>query len=129
MSLKDIIWALETGAKRTVTVSIACASVGIVIGISTLTGIGTTLGNAILSLAGGNLHMPLSVMILAIILGMGMPTVAAYIILATVAVPAICEFDVPRLAAHFFVFYFGLMANVASPCCNTCVRCCRYCRV
>jgi TRAP transporter 4TM/12TM fusion protein len=116
MSLKDIIWALETGAKRTVTVSIACASVGIVIGISTLTGIGTTLGNAILSLAGGNLYICLFlVMILAIILGMGMPTVAAYIILATVAVPAICEFDVPRLAAHFFVFYFGLMANVTPP--------------
>ena len=116
MSLKDIVEALENGAKGCVSVAIACAAVGLVIGVCTLTGLSTIIGNYILELGQGNLPLTLFlVMFLAIIMGMGLPTVAVYILLASVAVPVVASLDVPLLAAHFFVFYFGLMANVTPP--------------
>jgi TRAP transporter 4TM/12TM fusion protein len=116
MGIKDILWALEMGAKRTVPVAIACASVGLVIGVCTLTGVSSVIGNYILNLSHGSLYITLAlVMILSIIMGMGLPTVAVYVLLAAVAVPVIAELNVPLLAAHFFVFYFGMMANVTPP--------------
>ncbi|WP_167577892.1 TRAP transporter permease [Ammoniphilus sp. YIM 78166] len=116
MSIQDIRWALETGAKRTVPVAIATASVGLVIGVSTLTGVASALGNYILHFSQGSLLLTLIlVMLISILMGMGLPTVATYVLLATVAAPVIAKFDVPLLAAHFFVFYFGLMANVTPP--------------
>jgi TRAP transporter 4TM/12TM fusion protein len=117
LSLKDILWALETGAKRTVTIACACAAVGLVIGVSMLTSVGNTIGEFLLVMAQGKLLIALfMVMLFALILGMGLPTVAAYIILATVAAPILIgNFGVPKLVAHFFVFYFGLMANVTPP--------------
>ena len=116
MSFKDIIDALESGAKGSVSVAISCASVGLVIGVCTLTGLSNILGNYIMELGQGNLLLTLFlVMILAIIMGMGLPTVAVYILLVSVAVPVVASLDVPMLAAHFYVFYFGLMANVTPP--------------
>lgn len=116
MSFKDIIDSLESGAKGCVSVAISCASVGLVIGVCTLTGLSTILGNYILALGQGNLLLTLFlVMFLAIIMGMGLPTVAVYILLVSVAVPVVASLEVPMLAAHFFVFYFGLMANVTPP--------------
>ncbi|QJT07424.1 TRAP transporter permease [Oceanidesulfovibrio marinus] len=117
LSFQDIIWALETGAKRSVSIAAACAAVGIVIGISTLTSVGNTVGEFLLAMAQGQLLPALfMVMIFALILGMGLPTVAAYIILATVAAPILTsQFGLPKLVSHFFVFYFGLMANVTPP--------------
>ncbi len=115
--LQDIVWALETGAKRSITIAGACAAVGIVIGISTLTSVGNTVGEFLMAMAQGQLLPALfMVMIFALILGMGLPTVAAYIILATVAAPILTsQFGLPKLVSHFFVFYFGLMANVTPP--------------
>ena len=116
MSFKDILWALETGAKRTVPVAIATACVGLVIGICTLTGVSSIISNYILNISQGYLMVTLfMVMLLSILMGMGLPTVAVYVLLATVAVPVIANYNVPMLAAHFFVFYFGLMANVTPP--------------
>ena len=116
MSLRDIVDSLENGAKGCVSVAISCASVGLVIGVCTLTGLSTILGNYIMELGQGNLLLTLFlVMFLAIIMGMGLPTVAVYILLASVAVPVVASLNVPMLAAHFYVFYFGLMANVTPP--------------
>lgn len=116
MSFKDILWAFENGAKRTVSVSVACAAVGCVIGVCTLTGISTILGNYILKVGQGNMLLTLVlVMIIAIIMGMGMPTSAVYILLVAVAAPVLTKLDMPVLVAHFFVFYFGLIANVTPP--------------
>lgn len=116
LGIKDIFWSLENGAKRCVSVAVSCASVGFVIGVCTLTGISTILGNYILKIGQGNLILTaVLVMILSIIMGMGLPTVAVYVLLVSVAVPVVTTFDVPILAAHFFVFYFGLMANVTPP--------------
>ena len=116
MSLRDIVDSLENGAKGCVSVAISCAAVGLVIGVCTLTGLSTILGNYIMELGQGNLLLTLFlVMFLAIIMGMGLPTVAVYILLASVAVPVVASLNVPMLAAHFYVFYFGLMANVTPP--------------
>ena len=116
MSFKDILWSLETGAKRTVAVAMACACVGFIIGICTLTGIAVTLGNYILEISQGYLLLTLlMVMLLSILMGMGMPTVAVYVILATVAAPVLVKFGIPALAAHMFVFYFGMIANITPP--------------
>lgn len=116
MSFRDILWSLETGAKRTVAVAIACACVGFIIGICTLTGIAATLGNYILDVSQGYLLLTLIlVMLLSILMGMGMPTVAVYVILATVAAPVLVKFGIPALASHLFVFYFGMIANITPP--------------
>jgi TRAP transporter 4TM/12TM fusion protein len=116
MGWRDILWSLENGAKRSVGVGVACASVGIVIGICTLTGISNVLGNYIMQFSQGNLMLTLFlVMLLSILMGMGLPTVAVYVLLVSVAVPIIVGLKVPPLAAHFFIFYFGMMANVTPP--------------
>jgi len=97
-------------------VAIATASVGIVIGISTLTGAAQFIGDYLLQFSQGNLVLTLIfIAVISIIMGMGLPTVATYVLLAVVAAPAIVSFGVPVLAAHFYVFYFGLMANVTPP--------------
>jgi TRAP transporter 4TM/12TM fusion protein len=116
MGVKDVLWSLEIGAKRTVAVAMACACVGFIIGVCTLTGIAVTLGNYILDISQGSLLLTLlMVMLLSILMGMGMPTVAVYVILATVAAPVLVKFGIPALAAHMFVFYFGMIANITPP--------------
>lgn len=95
------------------------------IGVCTMTGLSTILGNYILEFSQGNLLLTLFlVMFLAIIMGMGLPTVAVYILLVSVAVPVVASLDVPMLAAHFYVFYFGLMANVTAARCDSGLCCC-----
>lgn len=114
--IKDTLEALESGARGALAVAIACACTGIVIGVVTLTGIGLKLANGIISLSGGIFFLTLLfTMCASIILGMGLPTTAKYIILATIAAPAIQVFDVPPLAAHLFVMYFGILADVTPP--------------
>jgi len=116
MGFKDIVWSLENGAKRCISVAMSCAVVGCVIGVCTLTGISTILGNYILQISAGNLILTLIlVAIIAIIMGMGIPTVAVYILLTSVAVPILIAMEIPALCAHFFVFYFGIIANVTPP--------------
>ncbi|CAG9623146.1 TRAP transporter permease [Sutcliffiella rhizosphaerae] len=113
---KDIIQALETGTKQSLSTIIACGVVGIVIGVVNLTGFGATLTSAITSLGQGSLLLTLILtMFASLVLGMGLPSIPAYIITATMAAPALAMFDVPILVAHLFVFYFGIFANITPP--------------
>ncbi|MBP6346461.1 TRAP transporter permease [Neisseriaceae bacterium CLB008] len=116
MSLRDILGALEDGAKQSLSVMAACAVVGIIIGVVSLTSFGTVMTSSIMSLGAGSLFLTLFfTMIASMILGMGLPSIPAYIITATMAAPALANFDVPILVAHMFVFYFGLFANITPP--------------
>ena len=116
MSFKDIIKGLAEGARSALGVIIACATAGIIIGVVTKTGLGLKLGSVLIDLAGGHLLPTLFfTMITSIILGMGVPTTANYIITATIAAPAIIQLGVPVLAAHLFTFYFGIIADITPP--------------
>jgi TRAP transporter 4TM/12TM fusion protein len=116
IKFKNILSAMEDGAKKAVSVAAACACAGIIVGIVTLTGLGLTFANLIVSLAGGQL-LPtlLFTMVASIILGMGLPTTAKYIVLATMAAPALVQLGVPLIAAHLFILYFGVIADVTPP--------------
>lgn len=116
MSVRDILGALEYGAKQSLSVMAACAVVGIIIGVVSLTSFGTVMTSSIMSLGAGSLFLTLLfTMIASMILGMGLPSIPAYIITATMAAPALANFDIPIIVAHMFVFYFGLFANITPP--------------
>jgi TRAP transporter 4TM/12TM fusion protein len=116
MSVKDILSALEDGAKQSLSVMTACAVVGIIIGVVNLTSFGTVMTSSIMSLGQGSLFLTLFfTMVASMILGMGLPSIPCYIITATMAAPALANFDVPVLVAHMFVFYFGIFANITPP--------------
>jgi TRAP transporter 4TM/12TM fusion protein len=116
MSPRQIADGFELGARNAVGVALACASAGIIIGAITLTGLGLKLGNGLVELAGGNLLLTLIfTMITSLILGMGVPTTANYIITSTIAAPALIQLGVHPLAAHMFVFYFGIVADITPP--------------
>ncbi len=116
MSPAAIVKGLETGARNVLGVLVACAAAGIIIGVVTKTGVGLKLASALLELSGG-LVLPsmFLTMITAILLGMGVPTTANYVITSTIAAPALIQMGVPMLAAHMFVFYFGIIADVTPP--------------
>lgn len=116
MSIKDVFEALELGAKQSLSVMIACAIVGVIIGVVSLTSFGSVLASAIAALGAGSLLLTcFFTMIASLVLGMGLPSIPAYIITATMAAPALAEYGVPVLVAHMFVFYFGIFANVTPP--------------
>src|SRR5699024_1313126 len=116
MSFKDVLEALELGAKQSLSVMIACAIVGVIIGVVSLTSFGSVLASAIAALGAGSLLLTcFFTMIASLVLGMGLPSIPAYIITATMAAPALAEYGVPVLVAHMFVFYFGICANVTPP--------------
>ncbi len=116
LSLKDIIDALYDGAIGSITIATVCAIVGYIIGVVGMTGLGQVIGHNIVGISGGQLWLTLILcMITAIILGMGLPAAACYIITVTVAAPALIIIGVPKLAAHFFAFYFGTMSAVIPP--------------
>jgi TRAP transporter 4TM/12TM fusion protein len=112
----EIIRGLETGARNVLGVLVACAAAGIIIGVVTKTGVGLKLASALLDLSGGILLPTLFfTMITSLILGMGVPTTANYVITSTIAAPALVQMGVPIIAAHMFVFYFGIIADVTPP--------------
>jgi TRAP transporter 4TM/12TM fusion protein len=116
MNPRQIADGFELGARNAIGVALACASAGIIIGAITLTGLGLKLGNGLVELAGGNLPLTLIfTMITSLILGMGVPTTANYIITSTIAAPALIQLGVHPLAAHMFVFYFGIVADITPP--------------
>ncbi|WP_313596556.1 TRAP transporter permease [Psychrobacter sanguinis] len=118
MSINDILGALEDGARQSLAVMAACAVVGIIIGVVSLTSFGTVMTSAIVTLGAGSLFLTLILTMLAsMVLGMGLPSIPAYIITATMAAPALAGFDIPILSAHMFVFYFGIFANITPPVC------------
>ncbi len=116
MNLRSFMEALEAGAKSALGVAIACACAGIIVGTVTLTGLGLKMGNGLVDLAGGQLLPTLFLtMISSLILGMGAPTTANYIITSTIAAPALLKLGVNVLTAHMFVFYFGIIADITPP--------------
>jgi TRAP transporter 4TM/12TM fusion protein len=97
-------------------VAIACAIAGIIVGIVTLTGLGQDLLNVLMSVAGTSKLLALFLtMVSCIVLGMGVPTTANYVIMATITAPIVMSMGVPMLAAHMFVFYFGIVADITPP--------------
>lgn len=112
----DVLAALESGARGALTVIAACATAGIIVGAVSLTGLGLTFSRFIIDVAGQNLLLLLILTAMAsIVLGMGMPTVSAYVILAILGVPALVQLGVDLIAAHMFVFYFGVMSGLTPP--------------
>lgn len=113
---KDIIEVMCSAARNIISVAIACGMAGIIIGIVTLTGLGLKLGAELVALAHGKLFLTLLfTMIASIILGMGAPTTANYLITSTITASAIIQLGVEPLAAHMFAFYFGIIADVTPP--------------
>lgn len=113
---KDIIVVMCAAARNIISVAIACGMAGIIIGVVTLTGLGLKLGAGLVSLAGGKLFLTLIFTMLAsIILGMGAPTTANYLITSTITAGAIIQLGVQPLAAHMFAFYFGIIADITPP--------------
>lgn len=116
ISFSDVVKGLIEGSKGVLGVLIACATAGVIIGVVTKTGVGLKLATALLDLAGGHLLPAMFfTMITSLILGMGVPTTANYVITSTIAAPALVQMDVPVLAAHMFAFYFGIVADVTPP--------------
>lgn len=108
--------ALETGMRNTMGVSLACGLAGIVAGVVTLTSLGSTLISVIVPIANNNLFFALFLtMATCIVLGMGVPTTANYLIMATITAPILIKMGLPTLAAHMFVFYFGIVADITPP--------------
>src|SRR5699024_5798643 len=116
---RALVNVLVAGARTALPVIAACATAGIVAGTVTVTGLGGQLGKGRVDLAGGNFFIVLFMMMIACpVLGMGLPTTANYVVTATVAAPILYNtFDVPLIAAHMFVFYFGILADITPPVC------------
>jgi TRAP transporter 4TM/12TM fusion protein len=108
--------ALEAGGKGTITVAAACGLAGIISGSITMTGLANEMINAIVSVSGNHLIIALLLtMVCCIVLGMGVPTTATYCIMAATTAPILIRMGVPALAAHFFVFYFGIVSDITPP--------------
>ena len=113
---KSAVDSLEAGAKGAITVAVACAMAGIIAGCITVTGLASILINAIVQLAGNATFIGLILtMVCCIILGMGVPTTANYCIMASTCAPILIKMGYPLVAAHFFVFYFGIVADITPP--------------
>lgn len=108
--------AFIDGAKSTIQVGIACASIGIIIAVVTMSGLGSAIAYNVLSISSGMLWVALLlVMVTCIVLSMGLPSTALYIVVAVTAAPALVEAGVNPIAAHFFVFWFGALSNITPP--------------
>lgn len=108
--------AMEQTAKNALTVTVACAVAGIMVGILSLTGLGLKLSTVLLTLSGGRLMaLLIFTMIAGLIMGMGMTTTSVYIVLSVLVAPALVDFGVYPIAAHLFVFYFGILSCITPP--------------
>ena len=116
MGAGSIVAALEEGGRSMVGIGLACACVGIIIGCFELTGIGDSLSRWAVSLSSEHLLFALPICaLIAMILGMGVPTVMVFILMYMLAIPILIQLGIDPLAASFFAFYFGLLANVTPP--------------
>jgi TRAP transporter 4TM/12TM fusion protein len=116
LGLRDLLQVMESATRAALPVIAACAAAGIIIGVVTLTGIGLKLSANMVDLAGNHLLLALVfTMVASLVLGMGIPTTATYIVLAAMAAPALVKLGVVPLAAHLFVFYFGVVADITPP--------------
>ena len=113
---KRLLEALAAGGQGTITVAAACGIAGIIAGTITMTGLANMLINGIVVLAGDQVFIALVLtMVCCIVLGMGVPTTATYCIMAATCAPILIRMGVPTIAAHFFVFYFGIVADLTPP--------------
>ncbi|MDR3258441.1 MAG: TRAP transporter fused permease subunit [Fusobacteriaceae bacterium] len=116
MNLRQMVDTLIDGANSAVVVAIPCAVAGVIVGILSYTSLGLTISQEISKMAGNRLWLALILaMILVIIMGMGMPTSAAYIMSATLLAPALKKIGVPLIVAHFFIFYFANLSMITPP--------------
>jgi TRAP transporter 4TM/12TM fusion protein len=107
---------LSTAGRRMILIAVACMGAGIIVGVVSLTGIGLNLTSVVLSISGGSSIMALVVVMLSsLLIGMGTPTTVAYVLVATLGVPALLDIGFERIPAHFFVFYFGVISMVTPP--------------
>jgi TRAP-type uncharacterized transport system fused permease subunit len=114
--VKSIVTALEKGAKNAIMVSVACAAAGIIVGMVTLTGMGLKFSSLVLDLSYG--IKALAILLIgaaSLVLGMGLPVTASYIVLATLAGPALLDMGVPIMVSHMIVFWYSQDANVTPP--------------
>ncbi|MDQ0257078.1 TRAP transporter 4TM/12TM fusion protein [Evansella vedderi] len=116
MGIRKIIQALQQGIRVSLMVVAACACAGIVIGVINMTGIGLRLSSILINLAGENLFLLLLLtMVVSIIMGLGLPPVASYIILSVFAAPAMIQLGVSAMAAHMFIFFYATLAHITPP--------------
>lgn len=122
IGFEEIFWGMVTGAKNMIPIALATATAGIIVGSVTLTGIGQVLAEIVETLSGGNIFIVLVLTaLMSLILGMGLPTTANYIVVASLTAPVILMlahdngFLIPAIAAHLFVFYFGILADDTPP--------------
>ena len=112
----NVFAALENGGRNCISVAVACGVAGLICGCLTVTGLASTVINAIVTISQGKLFLGLLLtMICCIILGMGLPTTATYCIMASTCAPILIQMGVPEIAAHFFVFYYGIVADITPP--------------
>ena len=115
---REIVAALQLGARNSLMILATCAAVGLIIGTFTMTGLALNASSAIIAVAGGEFGLVLICIVLAcLILGMGMNTVAAFMLVSVIGVPALLEIGVDRLTAHMFVFYAALLSHITPPVC------------
>ncbi len=116
MTPTRILKAIALTSKILIPITVSCASAGLIVGVMSLTGFGERLAYGIQAIANGNLFIGLSVTaFICVILGMGLPTLAAYVVLASLGVPALVHLGAPLLAAHLFVFYFAILSTLTPP--------------
>ena len=119
MRPRDVLECMENGARLAIGVAAVSATAGIVVGTIALTGLGLKMANGLVELAGGNLYFTMILtMISSLVLGMGVPTTANYVITSTICSMALIQLGVPVIAAHLFVFYFGIIADITPPVCS-----------
>jgi TRAP transporter 4TM/12TM fusion protein len=118
VGIVKILKAMALASKIMIPITTSCAGCGLIVGIMSMTGFGERLAYGILSVANGNLFIGLAfTALMCVILGMGLPTLAAYIVLAALGVPALVQLGAPMLAAHLFVFYFAILSAITPPVC------------
>lgn len=116
MNPKSIFEALAAGGKGSISVAAACGIAGVIAGTITMTGLANVLINGIVAIAGNQVIIALFLtMVCCIVLGMGVPTTANYCIMAATCAPILVRMGIPMMAAHFFVFYFGIVADITPP--------------
>jgi TRAP transporter 4TM/12TM fusion protein len=116
MGIREILYALEIAARMSLQLVAVCAAAGIIVGVIALTGIGTRFSALLLGFAEGSQFLAMIfAMLVAIILGMGMPTTAAYAVAAAVIAPGLIQLGVPVLTAHFFIFYYAVISAITPP--------------
>ena len=127
MGFHKLIQALKDGAMGSVGIAAVCATAGIIVGVVSMTGLGIKFGSVVVALVQGNLFMTLvCTALICMVLGMGIPTTAAYIIVAAVGVPALLKLGVEPLAAHLFAFYFACISAITPPVCAAVYAACAF---